>query len=477
MALVDERGKFARANAKLCKMLGYSEPELRQITFSDITHPDDRGKDVLLLRRLFAGDLESYEIEKRYLRQNGEELWVRISVSSVQGEGNRRLYGLGLVEDITDRKRTEQSLLNAQLLYRTLVESLPIGFFAKDLGGRFTYANTMLCQSLQKSLGDIIGKTDFDFFPHELALKYTTDDKRVIQSGLPFECSEVFSDSTGKKTHVRTVKTPVRDSLGQIVGIQGGFFDLTDQIQSEEKLKNLATELERSNRDLEQFASVASHDLLQPLRTISTFTGSLERNLQGRVDSDSFESLAYIRNAAQRMQWMIRHLLDYSRIGVERRVTPTDCNRVLATVQSDLHEVIRESRAVVTSGTLPLVYAEPIELGRLFQNLIHNAIKFRGTRVARIHIDCHYAEQEWHFTLSDNGIGIASTDCDKIFKLFSTLSTGSDGGATGSGIGLAVCKKIVEFHGGRIWVESQRDQGSVFHFTIPAQPPEHTTGT
>ncbi len=241
--------------------------------------------------------------------------------------------------------------------------------------------------------------------------------------------------------------------------------------QAEETLQKLNEELSRSNRDLEQFASVASHDLQEPLRMVASYTELLSRRYGGQLDEQAHMFIKYVMDGTARMQRLIEGLLAYSRVGTEGRPTrPTDIRAVVAEALNNLQATIVESGAVVTVRDLPTVPADPSWLLQLFQNLIGNAIKFRRPGEApRIDLSAENLGKEWRFSVQDNGIGIDPQHADKVFDIFQRLHTHEE--YPGTGIGLAVCKRIVERHGGWIRVESTPDQGSTFLFTLAAPPP------
>jgi signal transduction histidine kinase len=227
-------------------------------------------------------------------------------------------------------------------------------------------------------------------------------------------------------------------------------------------------ELARSNRDLEQFAYVASHDLQEPLRMVAAYTQLLAERYQGKLDEQADKYIHYAVDGALRMQTLVQDLLAFSRVG-RRGTEPklTDCNGVVETALKNLHSAIQESGAQVSCGQLPCAIADSTEMLQLFQNLIGNAIKFRGSNPPIIRVTAEKSAQEWIFSVADNGIGIAPEHAEVVFAIFKRLHTRAE--YPGSGIGLAICKKIVEQRGGRIWVESQAGQGSTFRFTLPAK--------
>ncbi len=233
----------------------------------------------------------------------------------------------------------------------------------------------------------------------------------------------------------------------------------------EKKVRQRTSEMESKNKELEQFAYVASHDLLEPLRTISGFVDLLQKEYKEKLRGNGDIYLNYLSHASDRMKVLIKDLLDYSRIGREKAAMPVDCDEVLDEVLADLGKSIRESGAMVTYQNLPALYAYPTELKLLFQNLIGNAIKFRHKeRSPEISVSATSEGNGWKFEVCDNGIGIEKQNLDRIFIIFQRLHNRTQ--YEGSGIGLAHCKKIVELHDGKIWAESEPGQGSRFYFTM-----------
>ncbi len=258
------------------------------------------------------------------------------------------------------------------------------------------------------------------------------------------------------------------EQLGSQVATLEQLLEVHEQtvIDQSIELEQLLAELERSNDELEQFASVASHDLQEPLRVITSYLQLLDRRYKDRLDADARRFIARTVDGAARMKRLIAELLTYSRVGTRGNAfEPTKCSEALSQGIDNLQVAIEESGALVTHGVLPTVLADDVQLVQLFQNLIGNAIKFCGNHQPKIHVGASREDTEWVFFVQDNGIGIDREHSERIFLIFQRLHTQKE--YEGTGVGLATCRKIIERHGGRIWVESVPQVGSTFYFTIP----------
>lgn len=236
--------------------------------------------------------------------------------------------------------------------------------------------------------------------------------------------------------------------------------------EAQRKLEQITAELKRSNQELEQFAYVAAHDLQEPLRAITSYTQILALEYQDQLDETAIEYVNFIVDGTIRMQQLIQDLLAYSRVGTRGKAfVLTDSNVVLNQALKNLQVAIAEKHAIITYDHLPIILGDKIQLIQLFQNLISNAIKFHREEFPQVHISAHLKDREWLFSVKDNGIGIKQTYLDRIFEIFKRLHSRQE--FPGTGIGLAICKKIVNFHHGRIWAESELGVGTTFYFTFP----------
>jgi light-regulated signal transduction histidine kinase (bacteriophytochrome) len=280
--------------------------------------------------------------------------------------------------------------------------------------------------------------------------------------------SGIENASVHKDGHVVILETsgrPILDSEGNLQGYRGINRDITDRKRADERLSELLDELQRSNKELEQFAYVASHDLQEPLRMISSYTQLLERRYKDALDDDANEFIAFAVDGANRMQRLINDLLTFSRIQTKGRAFElVDLHAVVGHAQANLATAIDETSALITTEALPEVLGDEAQLISVFQNLIANAIKFRSDASPRICICSKDLGSSWEISVSDNGIGIHPDFCERIFIIFQRLHTREE--YPGTGIGLALCKRIIERHGGRIWVQEKEPPGTTFCFTI-----------
>ena len=266
---------------------------------------------------------------------------------------------------------------------------------------------------------------------------------------------------------------PVYDENGRFRGYRGVGSDVTQRKQAEAELRRAhdelaskAEELQRSNAELEQFAYVASHDLQEPLRMVSSYTQLLAKRYKDQLPSDAQEFMQFMVDGAARMKQLIEDLLAYSRVGTKgKEFVAASLEAPLKRALTNLRAAIQESGAAVTADALPTVDGDEVQLAQIFQNLIGNALKFRGAAAPHVHVGAVEEAGEWHISVADNGIGIEPQYFERIFMLFQRLH--AMGEYPGTGIGLAICKKVAERHGGRIWVSSQPGAGSTFHFTLP----------
>ena len=257
-----------------------------------------------------------------------------------------------------------------------------------------------------------------------------------------------------------------KDDSNNVIGVFASARDITELKQAEKTLNLRLEELTRSNKELEQFAYISSHDLQEPLRMIASYLQLLERKYKGKLDVKADKYIKFSVDGATRMQNLIDDLLDFSRVTTHaKEFELTDLESIYKEVTSNLEVSIRENKAIISHDSLPVVMVDKTQIVQVFQNLINNAIKFRSKNQPKINISVKKGDDHWLFAVKDNGIGMDPKHSDRIFEVFKRLHKKRD--YPGTGIGLAICKKIIERHGGRIWVVSELGKGSIFYFTLP----------
>jgi PAS domain S-box-containing protein len=362
--------------------------------------------------------------------------------------------------DITDRKRAEEALRESEERYRLLAETTRDIIVLHDMEGRILYVNQAGLDFAGFDRSEAIGRSIVGFVPAEHQADIVARGVQRAAGDKDIYCYETeFVDRAGQRIPIEANSTPVLRQ-GQMSEILVVARDITERKRAEAELK-------RSNRELEHFAYAVSHDLREPLRMVSSFLALLDRRSGERLDDESREFLDYALDGAERLQAMIRGLLELSRVTRRARdFAPVDCETVLAQTLHMLQISIAESGAKITHDPLPMVWADELQMGQLFQNLIGNALKFRGPEAPRVHISAECQGEHWCFAVQDNGIGLDPAQADYILGVFQRLHTRDE--YPGIGLGLTICKKIVERHGGCISVESEPGHGATFYFTIPA---------
>lgn len=361
--------------------------------------------------------------------------------------------------EIVERRRAEKALRESEQYWRTLAEALPVLVWMARPDGFLDYHNQRWYDYTGLTAEQLAGwGWQAVWHPEDLPEGHAYW-LESLRTGQPYEYEARFrraADGSFRWHLIRAV--PLRDQEGRVLRWFGTTTDIEEQ-------KHTAAELQRINDELQQFAHIVSHDLNEPLRTVSSFVQLLAKRYQGNLDTDADEFIEFTVDGIKRMQALIHDLLAYTRVGGQAQTfTAVDCETVLTRVLGDLHLAIRDSAATVTRDPLPTIPGDATQLGLVFQNLIGNALKFRGPESPHIHVSARRAGKQWVFAVRDNGISIDPQQAERIFQVFQRLHPRK--AYPGTGMGLAICKKIVERHGGRIWVESAPDQGCTFFFTI-----------
>ena len=396
--------------------------------------------------------------EERFRLHDGTVMDAEVISMPFSYEGKPAM--LSIVRDIRERKRAETIIKQSEERSRQTLDRMIEGCQIIGLDWRYLYVNDVAARHGHRTKEELLGHTMMEVYPGIEKTRVFAQLKECMDKRVPAKMENEFTFHDGGKGWFELSVQPA------VEGIFILSLDITERKRAEEQLGRTLAELARSNTELEQFAYVASHDLQEPLRLVTNFTQLLEKRYRGKLDQNADEYVRYIIDGAGRMKAMIDDLLSYSRVGTQGKAfEQADCVLLLQQALTNLKMVIEESKAKVTHGPLPVLMLDDTQTGRLFQNLIGNAIKFHREEQPQVHVSARRAEKEWVFAVQDNGIGISREFFDRLFMIFQRLHTRDK--YPGTGIGLAMCKKIVERHGGRIWVESEPGKGSTFYFTIP----------
>jgi PAS domain S-box-containing protein len=469
MVVVDQNGEIVLLNVQAEKQFGYSRDELVGQKVKNII-PEGFAERLIADGTRSAADALAQQIgtgiELSGRRKDGSEFPIEIMLSPLKSaEG---ILVTAAIRDISIRKDAEKHLARMEGRYRGLLEAAPDAMVVVNQNGEIVLLNVQAEKQFGYRCDELVGQKVKNIIPDGFAERLIADGNRSAadalaqQIGTGIELSGRRKD--GSRFPIEIMLSPLESAEGILV--TAAIRDITERKRSEEHLVKTVGELKRSNDELQQFAYVASHDLQEPLRMVASYTELLARRYHGRLDSDADEFIAFAVDGCNRMQGLIQDLLAYSRTGTSgKALREISGERALSEALANLRAAVEQSGTVVTHGSLPTITTDGTQLAQVFQNLVGNAIKYRAED-PRIHVSAiKNGGNEWIFSVRDNGLGIDPQYFKRIFILFQRLH--GRGEFAGTGIGLAVCRKIVERLGGRIWVESQPGKGSTFYFSLP----------
>jgi PAS domain S-box-containing protein len=462
IVLVNKEGKIAYINNQTEKLFGYTRAELigqlMEILIPERyskKHPDFRSTffSSPSVRSMGAGR------ELFAMRKDKSEFPIEIGLNPLVTVDGTLV--LASIIDITERKKAEER-------FQLVVESAPNAMVLVSHEGIITLVNKQTELLFKYERNELIGaKLELllpERFTHHHPDQRNTFFKKPQTRAMGAGRDLFAKRKDGTEIQVEIGLNPIETIEGQMV--LASIIDITERKMQEKTLKK-QVELEVKNKELEQFAYVASHDLQEPLRTVSNYMKIFEEDYQDQLDSNAFKYIHSVNNATKRMSMLIKALLDFSRLGRDRKLMYVDFNKIINEVMADLETIIKTSNAIVTVTEMPKLNVYESEMRQLFQNLITNAIKFRKKDIpTKINIQAEQVNNRYQFTVTDNGIGIAPIHFNRIFEIFQRLHTNDE--YEGNGIGLANCKKIVELHQGEIWIESSIGNGTAVNFTIPS---------
>ncbi len=462
--MFDPQGKFLRWNNNFEQVSGYSSDEISDMSPLEFFSREDQPQVQASIEKTFAAG--EAQVEANFFSKTGQSSPYLFTGLRVQIKNQLLLIGTGI--DITKRMLAEEKL-------RTLNERFELATNAAELGvWDWDVVNNFLVWNDRMYLQYGVNKENFPAAYEAWIAGLHPDDaafaNEAVQQALrgekEFNIQFRIVRPDRSIRHIGGYADVLRNKNGDPIRMTGINFDITERIVVEENLFKANLDLARSNSELERFAYVASHDLQEPLRMVTSYLQLLERRYKDRLDGDALEFIGYAIDGSARMKTLINDLLTYSRVGTRGRdFATTDFNIIIEEVLSTLSLTIEQEKARITCKKLPQLMADEGQIQQLFQNLIANAIKFHGEEPPEIHIAAKKEKDEWVFSIKDNGIGIDPQFFDRVFIIFQRLHNREE--YDGTGIGLAISKRIVERHGGRIWIESKPGSGSTFFFTIP----------
>ncbi len=470
LANVESR-RFHTCNKKFCEMLGYSEEEIKNIGVADI-HPKEYLPHIIdQFERQTQGEFTLTK-DSPVKKKDDSVFYADINAIPMTLEGNR--YLLGIFRDVTGRKLAEEALRQSEVKYRTLLENLPQKIFLKDKNSVYISCNENYAADLKIKAEEIAGKTDYDFYPRELAEKYRADDKKIIESGQTKDIEETYI-KYGQEVIVHTIKTPVRDEQENVIGILGIFRDITRQKQTEEELDMYREKMTRAEQlaSLGTLSATVAHELTQPLTVISLAIENSLAELKKKSCPDSMmqdlkKGLSEVSHATS----IVNRFRNFARESPDKAISKTDLKVIAERIKNLLNERARRAKVtleVKEIGKLPPIYANEKDMEQLFFTLVDNAIQSAdGKNNHKLIINGKFRDNYVELRFSDNCGGIAPENIDRIFEpFFSTRPQGE-----GTGLGLCIVQRIVSRAGGKICVESKIGEGSTFLVTLPINSSE-----
>ena len=485
--------RLARAQRLLTRSLSLQQIEIdtRREHGAEVAAQLFDGGEAARVTRQIQILLGGAEREEKGLLEKRAELMSQISratMAAVLTGGALTLIAvivacILIARDVKALSGAEEALAEEHNLLLRIIDALPDNVYVKDLDGRFLLDNLAHRDFLgQPSDANIAGQSVFDFFPSKMAERFTAEDRYVIEAGESIINREERHFEDGVEFWIQTTKAPLRDRLGNIIGLVGISADITERKIAEEKLRRFASQLERSNAELLDFASIASHDLQEPLRKIQAFGGRLRKKCEAAIGAVGRDYLERMENAAQRMQLLIQDLLMLARVTSHAGpFQACDLGEIVRAVILDLEVAVERTGATVEVGPLPEIQADSIQMRQLFQNLISNALKFHRPEIPPqivissqmvnaydlFRSDSGSVTPLCEIRVRDNGIGFDEKFADQIFVIFQRLHGRAE--YEGTGVGLALCRKITDRHGGTIVAEATDGQGATFIVTLPVQ--------
>ena len=475
LAHVGIDGKFIKVNRHLCELFQYSQEELLQRTWADLTHPSDLSRNTEHVQKMLSGEHSTYCTQKRYIRRDGKSFWADLNSALVRTPEGQPKYFLTVIVDISQRKHAEELLSRSEQRLQSILDHTTAVVYIKDASGRYEVINRRFEEIFNTTAEKVMGRTDFEIFPQEWAQRFRSNDVRVLESQLPMELEEIAQLEDGIHTYI-SIKVPIIDATGRSVAICGISTDITERKRAEEQMARAKEAAEQASKAKSRFLANISHEIRTPIMAI---LGTAEMIHGGGLNPDQISDHGeVVLRSGRHLLSLVDDLLDQSRIDAGRmEVSRAPCS--LPEILADVHAVTAplikspiEFRIIYKKDVPEQITTDRKRLTQAVINVVHNAIKFTTRGHVHVKVAVELVEQSPFLTIcvEDTGEGIAHTDLNRIFEPFTQLSGSTQNLPSGMGLGLPLARWIAQRLGGGVQVRSEPGIGSVFSLRIPVGP-------
>lgn len=459
IVLIDN-GKIIKANSTITQLLGYEEAELKSMTVRHISNPEDEAEGNRLVNEMKQGELDNFSIVNKYRKRDGSELWAKTRVSAVKNNKGEIDYLVALIEDIAKQKEAEGRLNAEREKYSSIIANMNLGLIEVDNADVIQMTNQSFCKMSGYIENELVGKIASEVLQvQNKDIIPAKTKKRKLGTSDSYEVAVL--DKLGAKKHWLISGAPRYDIHNNVIGSIGIHLDITNQKVLEFQKERLLKELENSNKGLQEYAHIVSHDLKSPLRSISALATWLYEDYKDVLDETGQRNLYLMQEKVASMDKLIHGILEYSTANnTALDNTHVDLNLVISQISDTIF--IPEHVRLVVPKKLPTILADATKMQQLFQNIIGNAVMHIEKENGLVEVLFSELDSDWKFTIKDNGVGIPKEYHKKIFEIFQSIGNKE----RSTGIGLSIVKKIIDRYGGAIWIDSEVGEGTAFHFTI-----------
>ncbi|WP_289041213.1 PAS domain-containing sensor histidine kinase [uncultured Zobellia sp.] len=457
-------GEIIKANTTFTELLGYSESELKTMKLDDFSKVEEGSSSEDVVQQMQEGKTDKAVVIKRYFKKEGGCLVAKTSVSAVRGGDGKLKYLLAMIEDITREREAEERLRYEREKYANIIANMNLGLVEVDTEDIIQLVNQSFCNMSGFKEEELLGKKGTEILRvQNKSVLEREDEKRMRGESDSYELEVI--DKSGKKKHWLVSGAPRYDNDKKLIGSVGIHLDITKQKLLELQKEQLVKELEQSNQGLQEYAHIVSHDLKSPLRSISALATWIQDDYKDVLDEAGQQNLTLMQEKVASMDKLIQGILEYSTANnSELDNSSVDLNEVVENIKESIF--IPEHVSLVVPKVLPTIVADSTKMHQLFQNILSNAVVHIEKEVGLVEVLYVENTTHWQFSIKDNGVGIPKEYHKKIFEIFQSIGANE----RSTGIGLSIVKKIIDRYEGEVWVESEKDMGTEFHFTIKKEP-------